>query len=179
MLAVFVEIADARVDGVLRLADVDLAAVHEHLAAIHRIGAENGARDFGAAGAHQPREAEYLALVQREADVLDFRSAAEAREDTLARRAGTDSAAAYAKLGPALAEYRRLGYRIGSSQQIRGVEDITVPVLAFGGRAVAALTYPYIERLDDAAADIDQTLAALREIAAALPIGSAPSGGGA
>lgn len=103
----------------------------------------------------------------------------EAKEDTLARWAGTENAAAFAKLGAALAEYRRLGYRIGSSQQLRGVEDITVPVLAFGGRAVAVLTCPYIERLDHVAADIDQTLAALREVAATLSIGSARSDGGA
>ncbi len=48
------------------------------------------------------------------------------------------------------------GYRIGSSQQLRGVEDIAVPVLAFGGRAVAVLTCPYIQRLDHVAADMDR-----------------------
>jgi DNA-binding IclR family transcriptional regulator len=100
----------------------------------------------------------------------------DAKEDMLARWAGTENAVAHAKLGGALAEYRRLGYRIGGSQQIRGVEDITVPVLAFGGRAVAVLTCPYIERLDGVAADIDQALAALREVAAKLSTGSARSG---
>lgn len=96
----------------------------------------------------------------------------EAKEDMQARWAGTEKAAAYEKLAPALAEYRRLGYRIGSSRQIRGVDDITVPVLAFGGRAVAVLTCAYIGRLDDVAADMDQTLAALREVAAKLSIGA-------
>jgi DNA-binding IclR family transcriptional regulator len=101
----------------------------------------------------------------------------EAREDTLARWAGTEATAAYAKLAPALAEYRRLGHRIGSSQQIRGVDDISVPVLAFGGRAVAVLTCPYIERLDNVAANIDETLAALSDVAAKLSIGSAKGDG--
>jgi DNA-binding IclR family transcriptional regulator len=102
----------------------------------------------------------------------------EAKADTLTRWAGTEAAAAYAKLTPALAEYRRLGYRIGSSQQIRGVDDLSVPVLAFGGRAIAVLTCPYIGRLDDVAADTDQALAALRDVAAKLSTGTARSDGG-
>ena len=93
-----------------------------------------------------------------------------ARADMLANWAGTEAAATYAKLAPALAEYRRTGYRIGGSQQIRGVEDISVPVLTFGGHAVAVLTCPYIQRLDNASAGVDQTLTALTEVAAKLSI---------
>ena len=93
-------------------------------------------------------------------------------------RAEREGRAAEDGLAPALAEYRRLGYRIGSSQQIRGVDDLSVPVLAFGGRAIAVLTCPYIGRLDDVAADIDQALAALREVAAKLSTGSVRSDGG-
>ena len=89
----------------------------------------------------------------------------------LANWAGTEAAATYANLAPALAEYRRTGYRIGGSQQIRGVEDISVPVLTFGGHAVAVLTCPYIQRLDNASASVDQTLTALTEVAARLSIG--------
>ena len=66
--------ASHRVPG---LADADLPAVDEDLAAVDRIGAEDGARDLGAAGAHQAGEAEDLALAQREADVADFAAAAE------------------------------------------------------------------------------------------------------
>ena len=54
-----------------------LLAVHEDLAAVDRVGAEDGARHFGAAGAHQPGKAQDLALAQREADIADFRAARE------------------------------------------------------------------------------------------------------
>lgn len=47
-----------------------------------------------------------------------------------------------------LAECRRLGYRIGPSRQIRGVDDISVPILTPEGHAIAVLTCPYIQRLD-------------------------------
>jgi DNA-binding IclR family transcriptional regulator len=95
----------------------------------------------------------------------------EAKADTLARWGRSVAAATYAKLAPALAEYRRLGYRIGASQQIGGVDDISVPVLTFGGHAVAVLTCAYIQRLDNTSAGIEQTLAALKEVAAKLSIG--------
>ena len=78
----------------------------------------------------------------------------DARDVMLALWDKTEAAATYAKLAPALAEYRGIGYRIGGSQQIRGVEDISVPVLTFGGHAIAVLTCPYIQRLDKAGADI-------------------------
>ena len=94
----------------------------------------------------------------------------EARDVMLARWDRTEAAVTYAKLAPILADYRRIGYRIGGSQQIRGVDDISVPVLTFGGHAIAVLTCPYIQRLDNAAADISQTLAALKEIASKLSI---------
>ena len=60
-----------------RLADTGLLAVYEDLAAVDLVGAEYGARHLGAAGAHQSGEAQDLALAQREADVADFRAAAE------------------------------------------------------------------------------------------------------
>ena len=91
-----------------------------------------------------------------------------AREETLARWAGTQAAAAYAKLAPALARYRKAGHRIGMSQQIKGVDDISVPVLASRERVIAVLTCPYIERLDKASAGTDETLAALKEVAGRL-----------
>jgi DNA-binding IclR family transcriptional regulator len=93
-----------------------------------------------------------------------------AREETLARWAATE-AAAYARLKPALARYRKAGHRVGASRQIKGVDDISVPVLGSGGRAVAVLTCPYIERLDKASTGKDEVLAALKEVAARLSTG--------
>jgi hypothetical protein len=50
-----------------------LVAVDDDRAAVDRVGAEDGAGDFGAAGAHQAGKAEDLALAHREADVLGSR----------------------------------------------------------------------------------------------------------
>jgi len=79
-------------------------------------------------------------------------------------------AEAFAGLEPALAGYRSDGHRIGESQQIRGVDDISVPILSPEGYAIAVLTCPYIQRLDNAQADITQTMALLKEVAAKLSL---------
>ena len=52
---------------------VDRLAVDEDAAGIERIGAEDGARRFGAAGADQPGKPKNLAAADREGDVLDAR----------------------------------------------------------------------------------------------------------
>jgi DNA-binding IclR family transcriptional regulator len=79
-------------------------------------------------------------------------------------------AEALAGLEPALAGYRSAGHRIGESQQLRGVDDISVPILSPEGYAIAVLTCPYIQRLDNAQADITQTLALLKDVAAKLSL---------
>lgn len=84
---------------------------------------------------------------------------------TSARWAGTPASDAYARLEPVLAGYRAAGHRIGASQQIRGVEDITVPILSAEGHAMAVLTCAYIQRLDNAQIDVAQTLSLLEQIA--------------
>jgi len=57
----------------------------------------------------------------------------------------------------------RQGYGITESQQTRGVLNVSVPVRAASGNAVAALTCPYIDRIDRAGApQIEAVLAALR-----------------
>ncbi|MGP2493788.1 IclR family transcriptional regulator [Mesorhizobium sp. PUT5] len=93
-----------------------------------------------------------------------------ARADTLARWTGSGESKAYERLGPVLEGYRAAGHRIGPSQQIRGVDDITVPILSPDGHAVAVLTCAYIERLDDEQIDIQQALALLQGIAGKLSL---------
>ena len=62
MLAVLAEVSDPVVDSVLRRLDIAPLAMNMDFAAIDRIGTENGAGDFGAAGTHQPGEAENFTL---------------------------------------------------------------------------------------------------------------------
>jgi DNA-binding IclR family transcriptional regulator len=90
------------------------------------------------------------------------------KAEMLARWSGTDRAKVYDRLAPMLAEFRSAGHRVGASQQIKGVDDFSVPVLAPDGDAVAVLTCPYIQRLDDAQASVADTLGLLKEIGTTL-----------
>lgn len=68
-----------------------------------------------------------------------------------------------ADLDAHLDQIARQGYGITESQQTRGVLNVSVPVLAASGNAVAALTCPYIDRIDRAGApQIEAVLACLR-----------------
>ncbi len=49
-----------------------------------------------------------------------------------------------------LDEVRRRGFEVMESQQTRGVVNVSAPVLGAGGNALAALTCPYLERVDRA-----------------------------
>ncbi len=93
-----------------------------------------------------------------------------AKAEIAARWEGTRMAEAFAGLEPALAGYRSAGHRIGESQQIRGVNDISVPILSPEGYAIAVLTCPYIQRLDNGQANITQTLGLLKDVAAKLSL---------
>lgn len=53
-----------------------------------------------------------------------------------------------AQLARALARVRRQGHWQGESAQTWGITDISVPILAPGGTALAALTCPYVKRID-------------------------------
>lgn len=67
--------------------------------------------------------------------------------------------------------YRQQGYRIGESRQIRGVDDISVPILAPEGHAIAVVTCPYIARLDgQASPSAEETLALLVELGRRLSL---------
>ena len=76
-----------------------------------------------------------------------------------------------ASLHGELEESRRLGYRIGRSRQIQGIDDISVPIRAPGGHAVAVLTCPYIQRLDGQHQPSEsEVLDLLRDVATRLSV---------
>ncbi|MBC8024966.1 MAG: IclR family transcriptional regulator [Steroidobacteraceae bacterium] len=56
-----------------------------------------------------------------------------------------------AKLDRTLATVRRRGYEMQPSLRTAGVTDISFPVYGFDGTLVAAMTVPYLARIDDSA----------------------------
>lgn len=77
----------------------------------------------------------------------------------------------FAAMASELESCRNAGYRIGPSQQIRGVDDISVPILSPEGHAIAVLTCPFIQRLDGKAQPAtNEVLALLREVAEKLSL---------
>jgi DNA-binding IclR family transcriptional regulator len=82
--------------------------------------------------------------------LLAFQSGEE--RDALLSRWASDAARleALAVIEPQLAAYRQAGYRTGPSSQIAGVIDISLPILSPDGHALAVLTCPFIQRLNDA-----------------------------
>lgn len=70
------------------------------------------------------------------------------------------------------AEHRRvreLGYWKKDSQQTFGVVDVAFPLLGPSGQAIAALTCPYMRRIDDyVAPSVEDVTALLKDAAAAL-----------
>ncbi|ODT06901.1 MAG: IclR family transcriptional regulator [Mesorhizobium sp. SCN 65-20] len=92
------------------------------------------------------------------------------QSEATARWEGTKNAAMRETLEPVLQEYRDTGHRVGASQQMRAIDDISVPILSPDGFAIAVLTCPYIQRIDDKQADIDQTLILLKDVAAKLSL---------
>ncbi|MFP6561117.1 IclR family transcriptional regulator [Paraburkholderia sp. B3] len=55
----------------------------------------------------------------------------------------------HAALETACAQIREAGFSRTDSQQIFGVTDVTFPVLGPAGQAIAALTCPYLKRIDE------------------------------
>jgi DNA-binding IclR family transcriptional regulator len=54
-----------------------------------------------------------------------------------------------ADLDPHLAKIRRRGYESRASYEVKGVVNISFPVLSAQGNAVAGLTVPYVKRIED------------------------------
>ena len=84
LLAILGQQGDSLADGVARLANASRlpGAVQIDRPGFGRIGAEDRPHRLGAAGAHQPRDAQNLAPIRLERDVLDPR-----RRDGVRRRA--------------------------------------------------------------------------------------------
>ena len=78
-----------------------------------------------------------------------------------------------ALLETSLAQVRAAGHRIAPSKQLVGVTDISVPVFAPDGNAVAVLTCPHIDRVGAAralAATVDGALENLQRVAERLTL---------
>ncbi|BAN26081.1 IclR family transcriptional regulator [Caballeronia insecticola] len=66
-------------------------------------------------------------------------------------------------------QIREAGYSKRESQQTFGVTDVTFPLLGPSGQAIAALTCPYMRRIDEyVAPSIDDVIAQLKDAAASL-----------
>ncbi|WP_454817559.1 IclR family transcriptional regulator [Labrys neptuniae] len=86
-------------------------------------------------------------------------------EDLLARWDDPDKQKSFQAIKSHLAEYRQQGHRIGDSQEVRGIEDVSVPILSPERHAVAVLTCPFVHRLDSVEGGIDDALRLLKEVA--------------
>lgn len=72
-------------------------------------------------------------------------------------QAGVDCQAIDGALGKALQRIREDGFEVSDSAQISGAFNVSFPVLDYTGTAMAAMTVPYIQRLDrDDAPKIDE-----------------------
>ena len=95
----------------------------------------------------------------------------ERRQETLAIWRSPDYSARLEAIEPELSRVREQGYRIGASQQLAGVEDITVPITDPHGEAVAVLTCAFTHRLDlPGGTDHAGVLAMLMDLGARLSI---------
>lgn len=102
--------------------------------------------------------------------LLSFRDRAEC-EQMLAAHARIDGERdmGYDELVQTLKETRDNGYSRMASQQIRGVTNLSYPIIGANSRVLAALNIPYIERIDNLVnPDMDQAQEILREIATRL-----------
>ncbi|WP_245443193.1 IclR family transcriptional regulator [Labrys okinawensis] len=94
----------------------------------------------------------------------------QAKAELLFRWRDTEKAATFAGLEAQLAAYREAAFRIDESQQIFGVNDISVPILSAERHALAVLTCPHIRRTASAQPDVGHTLVLLQKMAKALSL---------
>lgn len=94
------------------------------------------------------------------------------REDRIRETLGlwgvADGEARFAAVAAHLRQIRLDGARTGPSAQLRGVTDISVPILGPGGEAVAVITCAYMEHPQDTEFSPEKALVALRALAAGL-----------
>lgn len=81
--------------------------------------------------------------------LLAFQSAQERRFMLAEHEQAAGEGAAPDDLEQRLAEIRARGFEMMPSRQTRGVLNISAPILAPDGSALAAVTCPYVERIDD------------------------------
>ncbi|MGN8119613.1 IclR family transcriptional regulator [Labrys sp. 22185] len=93
-----------------------------------------------------------------------------ALKELLTRWANTKKQLAFEMLAPRFTEYQRDGYRIGPSQEVRGIEDLSVPILSRERYAVAVLSCPFVHRLDASAGTITDALTLLKIVAGKLSV---------
>lgn len=110
--------------------------------------------------------------------LLAFQNAQERRFMLAEHEAVAGEAAAPEDLELRLAEIRARGFEMMPSRQTRGVYNISAPVLAPDGAALAAVTCPYVERIDDertpkAAAVARMIVAVARELSLMSGAGAA------
>jgi DNA-binding IclR family transcriptional regulator len=84
--------------------------------------------------------------------LLAFQSTQERRFMLAEHEAVAGEAPAPDDLEQHLAEIRAQGFEMMPSRQTRGVFNLSAPILAPDGSALAAVTCPYVERIDDEAA---------------------------
>jgi DNA-binding IclR family transcriptional regulator len=106
--------------------------------------------------------------------LLAFRPHAERQMMIAEHEAGAEEAQQPPDLEERLATIRARGCEMMPSLQSAGVHNLSAPVLGADGRAIAALTCPWLARADGAGPGIDRTLEMLIETAAAI---SALAGG--
>lgn len=101
--------------------------------------------------------------------LLAFQSA-ERREQTLALGRDPKRVDQLREVQDQLSEIRAKGHRAGPSLQLVGVRDISVPVMGPSGDAMAALTCPYLQRVDVDTTSEAETLAELQAIAEGISL---------
>jgi DNA-binding IclR family transcriptional regulator len=103
--------------------------------------------------------------------LLAFRAAEERAMMIAEQDGGEDDQPRPGDLEERLVQIRQRGYEVMPSLQTAGVYNLSAPVLGADDAALAALTCPYITPLNrPKAPDIPQTIAMLKETAAALSL---------
>ena len=83
-----------------------------------------------------------------------------------------------AALRAELAQIRRLGHEVRDSFMVRGIVNISAPVIDHSGRAIAALTVPHLERFHDSVSFDDcrrRLIATAAELSRAVGAAAVPS----
>ncbi len=80
--------------------------------------------------------------------ILAFRSDEERKRILLTQTEDLDPPINIDELEVRLAKIRKRGYEESDSQHVRGVRNLSYPVLDFSGETIAALTVPFLPRID-------------------------------